>query len=55
MSKIIRFYASTVKKRKYDSLKKVQNGKIENVAGSVSLSLFMDDTVNYRSRFLAPA
>jgi hypothetical protein len=31
--------------RKYESLKKAQHGRIENVAGSVWLSLFMDGTV----------
>jgi hypothetical protein len=33
-----------VKWRKSESLKKVQHNKIENVAGSVWLSLFMDGT-----------
>jgi hypothetical protein len=33
-----------IKKRKQESPKKAQHGKIENVAGSVWLSLFMDGT-----------
>jgi hypothetical protein len=32
------------KKRQTDSLKRAQHGKIDNVAGSFQLSLFMDGT-----------
>jgi hypothetical protein len=38
------FYFETIKIEKQESLKTAQHDKIENVAGSVWLSLFMHDT-----------
>jgi hypothetical protein len=45
---ITRLFIRTRKKRKTESLKKAQHDKIENVAGSVWLSLFMDGTVKWK-------
>ena len=48
-------WSSVLKYRKKETLKKAQNNKIVNVAGSVWLSLFMDGSVKCKPRPLASA